>query len=289
LAQEERGEERSEAGCIFTNRARLQQSNIKSKMDPKVFSILDASASFTIRRTLRRSHVPRWLPPAETPKLEPVKVDYASCWSVSKAKRLLDVVVSLNALIFLSPLMFLLALMVAATSKGPVLFAQRRIGRGGKLFTIFKFRTMEITAGKQVPTAITVRGDRRITPVGALLRRYKLDELPQFLNVLNGDMSLVGPRPKLPHHEGMTMPFRPGLTGAATLAFRHEEDLLRAVPVHDLERFYEDRIKPIKAKLDMEYMQRSTPATDLVLILRTATSCIASKPKQPYLDLLSSE
>jgi lipopolysaccharide/colanic/teichoic acid biosynthesis glycosyltransferase len=262
---------------------------MKSKMDSKVFSILDASASSPIRRTVRRSDVPRPLPPSEAPKLDAVKIYYASAWSVSRAKRLLDVVASLTALILLSPLLFLLALLVAASSKGPVLFAQRRIGRSGKLFTIFKFRTMEITAGKQVPTAITVRGDRRITRVGALLRRYKLDELPQFLNVLTGDMSLVGPRPKLPHHEGMTMPFRPGLTGAATLAFRHEEDLLRAVPVYDLERFYEHRIKPRKAKLDMEYMQRSTLATDLVLILRTATSCIASKSKQPYLDLLSSE
>lgn len=258
-------------------------------MDTNVFSILDAAATSPIRRAARRPAVSRRPPLSEASTHDSPKVCYASGWSVSLAKRLLDIAASLTALILLSPLLLLLAWLVAVSSKGPVLFAQRRIGRSGKLFTIFKFRTMEIATGKQVPTAITVRGDRRITRVGALLRRYKLDELPQFLNVLTGDMSLVGPRPKLPHHEGMTMPFRPGLTGAATLAFRHEEDLLRGVPVHDLERFYERRIKPVKAKLDMEYMQQATLATDLALIVKTAASCIASKSKQSHLDILSSE
>ena len=104
----------------------------------------------------------------------------------------------------------------------------------GKEFTVYKFRSMYVTHRPGSP--VTVRGDARITQVGAFLRRFKLDELPQLWNVLKGDMSLVGPRPKLPHHEGLHLLVRPGLTGAATLAFRDEEELLAAFPQKSLER-----------------------------------------------------
>jgi hypothetical protein len=137
--------------------------------------------------------------------------------------------------------------LVRYKSPGPVIFRQKRVGRDGVLFTVFKFRTMAIDAQEDGPS-LTKRGDPRVTRFGGFLRKYKLDELPQLVNVLRGDMSLVGPRPKLPHLEVMHMPFRPGLTGAATLAFRCEEEMLQDIPDEELEAYYCRMIKPLKAK-----------------------------------------
>jgi lipopolysaccharide/colanic/teichoic acid biosynthesis glycosyltransferase len=128
--------------------------------------------------------------------------------------------------------------------------------------------------------SLTRTGDRRVTKVGAVLRKYKLDEIPQFLNVLRGDMSIVGPRPKLPHLEIMHMPFRPGLTGAATLAFRREEEMLQHIPEHELEIFYTHSIKPLKAHIDWTYMQQSTLKTDLALMLRTVVVCMGMRSEE---------
>jgi len=250
-------------------------------MKPTVFSILSAPVSVAeFRGTERlRTHAVDAVSAAET------TVAQASGWSVSRAKRFLDVVASLVGLLLFSPFMLILALLVGFTSKGPVFFAQRRVGSHGRLFTIFKFRTMEVAPAAQGGSPITVHGDRRITRVGVYMRRYKLDELPQFYNVLCGDMSLVGPRPKLPHHEGMKMPFRPGLTGAATLAFRREEEMLRKVPPHDLDKFYESTVKPLKARLDSEYMEQATLASDIGLLLCTASACVGLGYPAPALDL----
>jgi lipopolysaccharide/colanic/teichoic acid biosynthesis glycosyltransferase len=136
----------------------------------------------------------------------------------------------------------------------------------------------------------TKDGDSRLTLVGGLLRRYKLDELPQFYNVLIGDMSLVGPRPKLPGHESMYMPFLPGLTSAATLAFRREEEILRQIPEREIDHFYSVKIKPVKHKLDSEYMEQSTIASDFGMLARTLTACLLRrKQEQPTLDLIQSE
>jgi lipopolysaccharide/colanic/teichoic acid biosynthesis glycosyltransferase len=249
-------------------------------MKPTVFSILSAPVTVAeFRGTERMRSHPAGISPAE------VLVAQASGWSVSRAKRFLDVVASLVGLLLFSPFMLILALLVGFTSKGPIFFAQRRVGSHGRLFTIFKFRTMEVSPPTQYGSPITVHGDRRITRVGIFLRRYKLDELPQFYNVLCGDMSLVGPRPKLPHHEGMKMPFRPGLTGAATLAFRREEEMLRKVPPHELDKFYDSTVKPLKARLDSEYMEQATLATDLGLLLCTASACVGLGYPAPALDL----
>jgi len=171
--------------------------------------------------------------------------------------------------------MLLAALMVRWGSPGPVFFRQRRMGRNGHEFTLYKFRSM--CPRKDNNSCITVSGDVRITPVGALLRRYKLDELPQFWNVLRGDMSLVGPRPKLPHHEALRLACRPGITGAATLAFRNEEEFLSEIPKEQLEAFYESFVKPAKAHLDLEYMRTATFGTDLKILWRTATACLFSR------------
>lgn len=197
----------------------------------------------------------------------------ASGWSISPAKRVLDIVAASLLLILASPMILFTALMVRLTSAGPVLFAQRRVGRYGKLFTIYKFRSMTVE-GAQLWPGHTKHRDPRLTAVGARLRKYKLDELPQLFNVLRGDMSLVGPRPKLPGHESMYMSFRPGITGAATLAFRREEEMLHHIPLHELERFYSANIRPVKHQIDSEYMARATFGSDLLVLVQTVTSCL---------------
>lgn len=198
----------------------------------------------------------------------------ASAWALSTIRRSLDVTAAVIALFAFLPLMLLSALLVRWGSPGPVFFRQRRMGRNGREFTLYKFRSMCPKKGNN--SSITVSGDVRITPIGALLRRYKLDELPQFWNVLRGDMSLVGPRPKLPQHEALRLACRPGITGAATLAFRNEEEFLSEIPADQLETFYETFVKPAKAHLDLEYMRTATFATDLRLLWRTATACLFS-------------
>lgn len=200
----------------------------------------------------------------------------ASLWALSSTRRFLDALFAIVALIAFLPLMAFAALLVRLGSDGPVFFRQQRMGRNGREFTLYKFRSMATRGGSDNGSCITVTGDTRITPVGALLRRYKLDELPQFWNVLRGDMCLVGPRPKLPHHEALHMDCRPGITGAATLAFRNEEDFLSEIPEDQLEIFYEMFVKPTKAGLDLEYMRTATFASDLRILWRTATSCLFS-------------
>ncbi len=200
----------------------------------------------------------------------------ASPWALSSTRRLLDALFAILALITFLPLMGFAALLVRLGSPGPVFFRQKRMGRNGREFTLYKFRSMSCDGGGANGSCITVTGDARITPVGSLLRRYKLDELPQFWNVLRGDMCLVGPRPKLPHHEALHMDCRPGITGAATLAFRNEEDFLSEIPEEQLEVFYEMFVKPTKARLDLEYMRTATLPSDLKILWRTATSCLFS-------------
>ena len=184
----------------------------------------------------------------------------------------MDRVVAAVVLLLLLPAMLVIMLMVRLSSRGPALFRQRRAGRNREEFTLYKFRSMRVEDPEG--PGITVSGDGRITRVGSFLRRYKLDELPQFWNVLRGNMSLVGPRPKLPRHEGLDLPYRPGITGMATLAFRDEERILAGIPREQLDAFYEICIKPRKAKLDVEYMRNATLKSDLKLLWRTCSSCL---------------
>jgi lipopolysaccharide/colanic/teichoic acid biosynthesis glycosyltransferase len=195
----------------------------------------------------------------------------------------MDLAAAMLALALLWPLLLFIAICVRIDSEGPVIFRQRRMGRYGNLFTIYKFRTMDVKTRHRDFT-VTKHGDRRITAIGTRLRKYKLDELPQLWNVLVGDMSLIGPRPKLPHHETLEMPFRPGLTGAATLIFRCEEEMLRQVPEEELELFCVRRIAPCKAKLDSDYMQSATFLSDVKMLLRTAWVCASGK-RGPIVDL----
>jgi lipopolysaccharide/colanic/teichoic acid biosynthesis glycosyltransferase len=192
-------------------------------------------------------------------------------WVMSPVRRCMDSAVAALALLILFPAMLLITLLVRASCPGPVFFRQRRAGRHREEFILYKFRSMRVE--KFPGPAITVSGDSRITPIGAFLRRYKLDELPQFWNVLKGNMSLVGPRPKLPHHEGLELPYRPGITRIATLVFRNEGKILSEISHDQLDKFYESCVKPRKARLDLEYMRSATFWTDLKLLWSTATSC----------------
>lgn len=195
-----------------------------------------------------------------------------SSWIESPLRRCFDCLFASAALLITAPVMGVVALLVYADSPGPILFRQKRTGRYRELFTLYKFRSMQAAA--TAGPSLTVDGDARITRVGALLRRYKLDELPQIINVLKGDLSLVGPRPKLPHLEALDLPYRPGITGIATLAFRNEEKILAEIRDCHVEGFYESCIKPRKAQLDREYMRKATLWTDLSLLCRTVRSCL---------------
>lgn len=174
-----------------------------------------------------------------------------------------------------------MAAIVVLTSGLPVVFRQTRMGEKGRTFELLKFRSMTIRRDQSGP-GVTRSGDSRITPVGRFLRRFKLDELPQLLNVLKGDMSIVGPRPDLPEfcqalgpeHRAL-FSLKPGLTGSATLEFRHEEKLLADVPEKDLEDHYVRTVLPQKAELDLAYAERATLWSDLGIILRTV--CVLSR------------
>lgn len=194
-----------------------------------------------------------------------------SRWVASPWRRTIDVAVSVLVLLISAFPMLAIAGVVRGTSRGGALFTELRVGRNGRLFRIYKFRTMTAGSGEHRVAGLTRAGDARITSVGRILRKFKLDEMPQFYNVLRGDMSLVGPRPKLPQYEGIcNMPYRPGITGAATLVFRREEEILQSVPVDQLDAFYEKRIKRMKARLDVCAMCQATPLSELKILAVTA-------------------
>ena len=198
------------------------------------------------------------------------------------ARRALDVVVSGVGLVLLLPLLGLIALLVKATSPGPVLFVQERVGRGLVPFRLLKFRTMVADAPARGP-AITVGADPRVTAVGALLRKTKLDELPQLVNVLRGDMSLVGPRPEVPRYvslyndaERRIFSVRPGITDPSSLLYRDESAVLATYP--DPERAYREVVLPHKIAVSLAYAESRTVLSDVGLLLRTALRLVVPGP-----------
>lgn len=188
-------------------------------------------------------------------------------------KRLFDIVFSCLGLILLAPVLVVLALIIKLDSKGPVLFIQPRVGLNNKDFNIFKFRTMQMESDKKGLLTLGNK-DSRITKVGYFLRRYKIDEFPQLLNILLGDMSFVGPRPELrkyvnyyPQEDLSVLSVRPGITGLASIAFRNEVELLKAAK--DPEDFFIKSIIPEKLKLNKLYIEKSSLWFDLKLIIIT--------------------
>jgi len=197
-------------------------------------------------------------------------------------RRGLDCVVSGVSLIVLLPLLVVIAVLVKATSAGPVLFVQERVGRGLVPFPLFKFRTMVADAPARGP-AITVGVDPRVTRVGAFLRRTKLDELPQLVNVLRGDMSLVGPRPEVPSYvalygeaERRIFTVRPGITDPSSLLYRDESAVLATYP--DPERAYREVVLPHKIAVSLAYVDSRTVVSDVGLLVRTALRLVTPGP-----------
>lgn len=186
-------------------------------------------------------------------------------------KRAFDILCSLLGLVVLSPVLLVVSVLVAVTSPGGVFFRQERIGKDGRPFRIFKFRSMrKDNAGLKITTG----NDSRITPVGRFLRKSKIDELPQLINVLAGDMSFVGPRPEVADYVNLYTPYqrqvllvRPGITGLASIRFRNENDLLTASD--DPNRTYVEQIMPRKIDLDLEYIPHASVFYDIKLIFQT--------------------
>lgn len=191
-------------------------------------------------------------------------------------KRLFDMVCAALGLLVLSPVLLVCALLVGLTSPGGVLFRQERIGKDGVPFTIYKFRSMrKDNAGLKISTS----RDTRITPVGRVLRKTKLDELPQLWNVLKGDMSFVGPRPEVREYTDLYTPeqrqvlmVRPGITGLASIRYRNENELLTASS--DPNRTYIDEVMPAKLALDLKYIPRACVSYDIKLILETLVTVV---------------
>lgn len=188
-------------------------------------------------------------------------------------KRLVDIVLSSLVLVILSPLFLIIALLIKRDSPGPVFFRGIRVGRFGKAFRIYKFRTMVVNAEK-LGGPSTAGGDPRITQVGRWIRRFNLDELPQFINVLKGEMSIVGPRPEVPQYvelfteeEKTILTVRPGITDWATLWIRDEGTILAGS--EDPEKTYMEKIWPEKHRLALEYVKNNSVWVDLEIMLKT--------------------
>jgi lipopolysaccharide/colanic/teichoic acid biosynthesis glycosyltransferase len=189
-----------------------------------------------------------------------------------RARRIVDVTGAMAGLFVLAPVFLILSVLIRLDSPGPVLHRSTRVGLDGRLFTLYKFRSMVVGAAFRGP-AITADQDTRVTRIGQMLRRTKLDELPQLVNVLLGDMSLVGPRPEDPRYVALYTPqqravlgARPGITSPASLRYRSEERLLTG---EDWEDLYVRRIMPAKLAIDLDYLRRRTVWSDFGVILAT--------------------
>ena len=195
--------------------------------------------------------------------------------STSMGKRMFDIAGATLGLVLAGPLLLILAVEIKIESRGPVFFRGVRVGLHGHRFRIFKFRSMVADAEQSGP-GITAAGDSRVTRLGRLLRRFKLDELPQLLNVLKGEMSLVGPRPEDPRYvahytaeQRRVLSIRPGITGAASVRYRHEEVLLRGP---DWETVYLTVIMPDKLKIDLAYIEHWSFGSDLKVLVQTGAA-----------------
>lgn len=203
-------------------------------------------------------------------------------------KRAVDILVAAVGLLLLSPLLLLLGLIIKLDSSGPVFFRQERVGRGGRNFRIFKFRTM-VQGAYNMGSRLTTKRDPRVTRVGQILRWFKIDEIPQLINVLKGDMSLIGPRPEDPHfvsfyeeRQRHVLDVRPGMLGPSQILGRDE---LESYPegLKDTERYYIDHILPEKLERDLEYVQTASFAGDMSLLVRGIFATVVGAVKTKFL------
>ena len=189
--------------------------------------------------------------------------------------REVEVAIALLGLALTAPLLIIVAISVAVSSPGPILFRQKRIGRNGVPFILYKFRTMRVAQGG---LQVTARDDARVTSVGRLLRLMKLDEWPELWNVAKGDMSLVGPRPEVPHYVKLDDPLwrqvfhvRPGITDPVAVHLRNEEELMSRVE-GDRERFYVETLLRYKLLGNLAYLKRRTWRSDIAVLFKTITA-----------------
>ncbi len=200
------------------------------------------------------------------------------------AKRCFDLVSALLGILCLAPIFLVIAALIRSDSRGPIFFRQERVGQGGKLFRIHKFRTM-VAGGESIGPQITAEGDRRITRVGVWLRRYKLDELPQLFDVVLGDMSLVGPRPEVPRYVALYPPelrdivlsVRPGITDQASVEFVDESALL--ANASDPHRVYVTQVLPLKLAHYAQYARDHSFAGDIRILLATFAAIVGNRGK----------
>jgi lipopolysaccharide/colanic/teichoic acid biosynthesis glycosyltransferase len=204
-------------------------------------------------------------------------------------KRLEDIVVAAVGIVILAPVFAAIALAIRLEDGGPVFYRQVRVGRAGRPFEIDKFRSM-VPAPKGAGSPLTIAGDARVTRVGAFLRRAKLDELPQLFNVLQGEMSFVGPRPEAPdlmlHYSrsqrAVMVSVRPGMTDYASVLLRDESELLARAP--DPSAFYRERIMPLKYELCARYVSDMGSLTDMRIVLATIWSIVFPRALNPMID-----
>lgn len=185
-------------------------------------------------------------------------------------KRLFDVILSLIGIILIFPVCLIISIFIKLDSKGPVLFIQSRVGKNNSDFNIYKFRTMKVESNKKGLLTLG-NNDARVTKIGYFLRRYKIDEFPQLINIFKGDMSFVGPRPELRYYVNFyneddlkILQVRPGITGLASLKYRNEVELLKAAK--NPEEYFVKTIIPDKLKYNKEYIKRQSFFFDLKLI-----------------------
>lgn len=194
-------------------------------------------------------------------------------------KVIFDFISALLGVIFLAPVLLLIAILIKLSSKGPVLFIQNRVGKNGKMIGVYKFRTMIVDAEK-LGLKITVDNDPRVTSVGNKLRKFKLDELPQLFNVLNGSMSLVGPRPEVIEYmdkypcdiRKKILSVRPGITDLASIEFRDENKILAGV--ENPSKTYIEEILPIKQNYYLDYVENQSLFLDIQIIFKTIVAIV---------------
>jgi lipopolysaccharide/colanic/teichoic acid biosynthesis glycosyltransferase len=191
-------------------------------------------------------------------------------------RRGMDLAVAGTMLLLTAPIFVVAGALVRFSSPGPILFRQVRVGRDGRHFELLKFRSMRVA---NAGPSVTSGTDARITPVGRILRKLKMDELPQLVNVLRGEMSMVGPRPEVPKYvahyterQRRVLSVRPGITGVCQLEFKDEEGLLAGR--EDVERFYIEELMPRKLELDLRYIDERTLLGDFLLILKTGVAIL---------------